>query len=212
MKNQYKLSLFLLGFVFLLAGCGKKIYKTSTSFEQSITYSRKLVAILPFEVSSQDDTAIDEAAYKNREQAYLVQKEMSSAFVYQFSRKRYNIDFQDIDKTNEILRSNRITYEELQTRDRTQICRLLRVDAIISGVIRSSAPLLDGNTQTVIGINPQRKFPNPTTFTININEQSEGKLVWNYTYDTPSIVGNKIQALTSDVMGDVAAKFPYRKK
>lgn len=211
MENRYNLVGFFLSLVFLFTGCSPKVYESKTAFEESLEYSRKLVAILPLEISAAGDTALNEAMYTNRQHAYTAQTMMYNTLLDEFGRKKYNVDFQDINKTNAILRSNQISYEELITRDKAALCRLLRVDAVLSGYIRSSAPLLEDDAEKVIGIDPVRPFSNPSTAVLTLHEQAEGKLVWRHDYKTSTVVGNKLKSVVSDVMKKVSSQFPRKK-
>jgi len=213
MKRGYTLSIILLGFVVFFIGCGQKIYKTQSNFEKTIIHTQKTVAVLPFRVSSYEDQLGDEnTMYQNKTMGYIAQTRVSVALLDQFAKKRYNIEFQDINKTNARLRDSHISYEELLTRDKSEICRLLGVDAVISGTVRSTITLADGVASALPGVDLRYGFPNRSEVSFTIHDQEDGQLLWQYDYKTATVVGNNIQALMAVTMRNVTARFPYKKK
>ena len=87
---------------------------------------------------------------------------------------------------------------------------MLGVDAIIWGDIHTSKPLIDESETTEKS--SRKQIQNKTNASLKIYGQRDGQLVWNYNYDTPSVVGNNVQSLVRAMMRNVSLQFPYKKK
>jgi hypothetical protein len=214
MKHIGKLSIFFLGLAALIAGCGPKVYKGKPGFETTIVRGHELLAVLPFKISvdnkSSDQINTESQDLSNKALGYTAQKNTYISFLDQFGKKKYNVEFQDAAQTNELLRKSHIQYDELESHDKSELCILLGVDAIVWGDIHSANPLLDESETTAS--NSRKKIPNKTKASIQIYGQRDGQQVWSYNYETPSVVGNNIQSVIRALMTDISSQFPYKKK
>src|SRR4051794_29000479 len=99
--------------------CGPKIYK-SEEFE-SVTTKHKIVAILPADVNIklrpvEAKKLTPEDMLKNEETTGLsIQDKMYSWFLRRSDSYHYTVKFQDISKTNALLKTANISYADLRT-------------------------------------------------------------------------------------------------
>ncbi|MFN8329900.1 MAG: hypothetical protein U0T81_01550 [Saprospiraceae bacterium] len=68
---------------------------------------------------------------------YDGKSQVYSEFLKRSSKDNYTVKFQDIDKTNAILKKNNISYDGLGEKQKSELCKLLSVDAIISGNVKN---------------------------------------------------------------------------
>ena len=142
-----KIYLFFFMAALLLTSCGPQIYQAKT-FDQ-VKSEHRTIAILPFDATTKfrklpkgmTEETIRES---NKSTGYAVQGHSYSYFLRQYSRNKYTIEFQDIDKTNALLSKAGISYEDLNTMDKAEICEILNVDCVISGKVTMSKPMSDG--------------------------------------------------------------------
>ena len=214
MGQQYKFSMLFLGLILFLISCGPAAYRGKSNFETTIIKGRKTLAVLPFNIVTEskpiDGIASQSQEYSNRQLGYTTQKNVYLSCLDQFGKKKYNVSFQDILYTGEILRKNHIQYEDIPLQDKAELCNMLGVDGVIIGDIHSATPLLD-ESETKPD-NQRRPIPNKTNASLKIYDQRDVQLVWDYNYATPNVIGNNVQSITKAIMENISLKFPYKKK
>ena len=215
MKHTCKFSILFLGLAIFFTNCGSKVYQGKAGFETTIVRGHAALAVLPFKISvdskqSPDQINTESQDLSNKSLGYTAQKNAYISFLDQFGKQKYNVEFQDMDQTNALLRKNHIQYDELESHDKSELCILLGVDAIIWGDIHTSKPLIEESETTEK--NSRKQIPNKTNASLKIYGQRDGQLVWSYNYDTPSVVGNNVQSLVRAMMRNVSLQFPYKKK
>src|SRR5512139_1695197 len=118
MKNIFSSAILSL----LLLSCGPKIY-TSSNFSSALA-KHKTVAILPAEVTMQVRPAeakkmtqeqLDDLATKT---GYDIQEKMYGWLLRKSNKYSYTVKFQDVTKTNSLLKQAGISYTDLKTTDR----------------------------------------------------------------------------------------------
>lgn len=206
----------IVSLLLLISACGPKIYK-SAEFDD-VTAKHKLVAILPAEVSislrpnaAKKMTAED--IEKNRQSTgYAIQDKMYSWFLRRSDKFKYTVKFQDVSKTNSILKDAGISYADLRDKSKESIAKLLGVDAVISNVTRMDKPMSEGVAVAIGVLIGSWGSTNNVTTTINIHEAKQGDLIWKYDYVTQGSVGSSPENLVNALMRNASRKFPYNEK
>jgi hypothetical protein len=210
-----KLSLVLLTIsLFVMSSCGPQIYKAAT-FEQ-VRESQKQLAILPFDATLDTKRlpkgiTAETVAASNKSTGYSVQSSCYSFFLKEMSKNRYTIDFQDIDKTNSILTKAGISYEDIATKDKAELCQLLGVDGVISGKILMSKPMSEGAAIAVGILVGAWGATNKTDVSMTIHDKKDSKLLWKYDYLAQGSVGSSPEQLARALMRNVSKRFPYKR-
>jgi len=193
-----------------ITGCGPTIYK-STSFD-SEKNKVKTIAILPFNTTIDSKrlpkgVTIETLKESQEKTGYDVQSNVYSAFLHRSNE--YTVQFQDIDKTNSLLKKANISYEDIFLKDKAEICSLLGVDAVISGRITMSKPMSEGAAVAVGLLVGAWGATNKTDVALTIH-QNKGDLVWKYDYAASGSVGSSAESLAKGLMKNVSKKFPYK--
>lgn len=194
--------------------CGPQIY-TSASFQEA-KEKHKTVAIVPFDVLIESrklpkGVTVEMIQQQQRDYGYGLQGDVYGYFLKQLSKDRYTVNFQDVDKTNALLSEAGITYYNLKTTSRDEICRILGVDAIISGKAVMTKPMSDG-AAIAVGLLVGAWGPtNSVNTSITIHEGQKGDLLWKYDYAASGSIGSSRQSLSNALMKNSSKKFPYRK-
>ncbi len=148
---------------------------------------------------------------QQRDYGYGIQSDVYGYLLKQMSKDKYTVNFQDVSKTNSILSSYGISYEELRLKSKDEICQLLGVDAVVSGKATMSKPMSDGAAIAVGLLVGAWGSTNSVNTTITIHEGNAGDLMWKYDYAASGSVGSNRQSLTNALMRNSSKKFPYKK-
>jgi hypothetical protein len=211
-----KLTLVLSCLVMLVTSCGPKIYK-STEFE-TVATKHKIVAILPADVSiklrpNEAKKVTTEEMKKNEEMTGLsIQDKMYSWLLRRSESAQYTVKFQDVSKTNSLLKAANIGYESLRTTSKDELAKLLGVDAVISSTVRMDKPMSEGAAVAVGLLVGAWGSTNNAFTTINIHEAKQGDLIWKYDYQASGSVGSSPDNLVNALMRNASRKFPYNGK
>ena len=208
-----KLLLFSL-ICFTLVSCGPQIYK-ATSFSE-VSANHEVVAILPFDVTIESrrlpkGVTVEMVQDQQRDYGYGIQGDVYGYLLREMSKDRYTVRFQDVSKTNALLTDAGISDKALRLKSKDELCKLLGVDAVISGQAIMSKPMSDGAAIAVGLLVGAWGSTNTVNTTITIHEAAAGELMWKYDYVASGSVGSSRQALTNALMRNSSKKFPYRK-
>ena len=213
MKIQITLILFT---SLVLASCGPKIYK-STEFDTALA-RHKTVAILPADVSTRlrpneaKKVTAEQLAEMNEKTGFAIQDKMYSWFLRRSDKYQYTVTFQDVTRTNALLKQAGIGYNDLAAKDRTELAKLLGVDAVLQDRTSMDKPMSDGAAVAVGVIFGMWGSTNSVQTTINIHDGNTGNLLWKYDYQAQGSVGSSAENLVNALMRNASKKFPYSVK
>lgn len=212
--KKYLLQIVLIAFVF--ASCGPKIYKSS-AFDAALT-KHKTVAILPADVSTRlrpneaKKVTVEQLNDINEKTGFAIQDKMYSWFLRRSDKYQYTVTFQDITRTNALLKQAGISYNDLATKDRTELSKLLGVDAVLQNRTSLDKPMSDGAAVAVGVIFGVWGNTNSAQTTINIHDGKSGNLLWKYDYEAAGSIGSSADKLVNALMKNASKKFPYSTK
>ena len=178
---------FLLALICLFAaGCGPKIYK-SQNFSEALA-RHKTVAILPAEVTIQlrpneaKKVTADQLNDMANKTAYDIQDKMYGWFLRRGDKFHYTVTFQDVNKTNGKLKDAGIKYEDLRTKDRAELAKILGVDAVMQGKTVSEKPMSEGAAVAVGVLFGAWGSTNTVQGHYQYSRWKSGELLWKYDY------------------------------
>jgi len=174
----------------------------------------KTVAILPFETAityKRPPKNYDSSANKNEE--LNIAKDLQQSMYTYLLRKadKYSVSFQDVDRTNALLKSKGI-YTKLDEITQDSICKVLGVDAVVkcrysyektaseAGAIAKT--LLFGSLGSKTGSG---------ALTMQIYNGRDGDLLWRFYKAMDDNVMSSTDALMERMMRKVSRNFPYEK-
>jgi|SRR5436190_9844625 len=200
-------------FCFFIAGCGPKIY-TSSNFSSALS-RHKTVAILPAEVTIQlrpnesKKLTAEQLMDLQNKTAYDIQDKMYGWFLRRGDKFHYTVTFQDINKTNAKLKDAGIAYDDLKSKDRADLAKILGVDAVMQGKTVSEKPMSEGAAVAVGVLFGAWGNTNKVQTAINIHDGKSGELLWKYDYEAAGSVGSSTTRLVDALMRNATKKFPY---
>ena len=208
--------IFSLLIIATLAGCGPKIYK-SNEFDAALA-KHKTVAILPADVTTTlrpneaKKVSAEQLQDINEKTGFAIQDKMYSWFLRRSDKFAYTVTFQDVTRTNALLKQAGISYNDLAAKDRTEFAKLLGVDAVLQNRSSMEKPMSDGAAIAVGVIFGAWGNTNNVQTTINIHDGKSGNLLWKYDYQASGSVGSSATNLVNALMRNASKKFPYSAK
>ena len=199
-------------FIGTLSACGPTIYKAN-NFD-STKSKIKTLAIIPFDVSIDGKrlpkgTTPETLHESLKKTGYDIQ---GDAYTWLLQRqKRYSVTFQDVDQTNVLLNKAGINYENLNQQSKGDLCKLLNVDAVISGKAVLSRPISEGAAVALGILVGSWGSTNSATTTLTVHDTTSN-LLWKYDYQASGTIGSSAKNLTYGLMRNASKKFPYKKE
>jgi hypothetical protein len=192
---------------------GQKQIFQSPKFKTEIA-KHKIVAILPFNVSitykKQPKNYSEEG---NIEQEKNLSKSIqTSMFTYLLKKGRnYTVDFQDVEKTNILLKKAGI-YDKLGEVTKDEIAKVLGVDAVISGDFKTEQTKSEAAAIAMVVLTSG--FGGKTgdgSLVMNVHNGTDGELLWRFTKTMDEGLGTSTDDLVEHMMRKVSRNFPYQK-
>lgn len=202
--------------ILFFTSCGPKIYKSS-EFDAAFA-KHKIVAILPADVSTHlrpneaKKLTPDQLADINEKTGYDIQDKMYSWFLRRSDKYHYTVTFQDVTKTNALLKQAGLSYKDIVSKDRADLAKLLGVDAVIQNRSSMEKPMSEGAAVALGLLVGVWGNTNNVQTTINIHDGKTGHLLWKYDYEAAGSIGSSTTKLVDALMRNAAKKFPYSAK
>lgn len=200
----------------LLFSCGPKIYK-STDFDAAFA-KHKTVAILPAEVTMQlrpneaKNVTPEQIQQLTERTGYDIQDKMYSWLLRRSEKFHYTVSFQDVSKTNSLLKQSGINYESLQKFDKSELAKILHVDAVMQDRARMEKPMSETASAILGVLVGVWGTTSRVETTINIHDGQSGNLLWKYDYEASGSIGTSSTELVDALMRNASKKFPYQAK
>ena len=194
-------------------GFGQKQIFESPKMKSEIA-KHKIVAILPFNVSiTYKKQPKNYSAEGNLEQEKNLSKSIqTSMFTYLLKKgKNYSVDFQDVEKTNVLLKKANM-YDKIGGFTKDEIAKALGVDAIISGDFKTEQSKSEAAAIALVVLTSG--FGGKTgdgSLVMNIHNGSDGELLWRFTKTMDEGLGTSTDDLVEKMMRKVSRNFPYQK-
>jgi len=203
----------LLGFLILaiiISGCAT-VYTASEL--QNHKEKHQVIAILPFDVTVSynklpNRVTVQQIEENEFEMGFVLQNQMYNRFLRKAGQ--YTVDFQDIDKTNMMLKRNKIDVRNLNEYSKDELARLLDVDVVISGRVLTTKPM---STGAALALGILFDFWGPTNtadVTVSLHDGKDSRLLWKFNHVYSGSVGSSAEELTNAMMRPISRKFPYR--
>jgi hypothetical protein len=174
----------------------------------------KTVAVLPFEVKlTYRKQPKNFSAEANRNQEISMSKSIQSSMYTFLLRKReeYTVSFQEVDRTNILLKKAGIA-DKLDEYTKDEIAKILGVDAVVSGVFENEQSKSEaGAIASAILFGGLGGKTGSGSLTMAINNGSNGELLWRFFKTMDDGIGTSTDDLVEKMMRKVSRNFPYQK-
>ena len=205
------LFLFVL-FVNLLCYSQKQIFE-SPQLTSTIKL-HKTVAILPFKVKisyKKQPKNFDAAA--NRELEVSRSKSIQSSMYTFLLRKRENftVDFQDVEKTNILLKKAGVS-DKLDEMTKDEVAKILGVDAVLGGMYEAEQTRTEaGAIVTAVLFGGLGGKTGSDSLTLTLNNGADGELLWRFFKTMSQDLMSSTDDIVDSMMRKVSRNFPYTK-
>lgn len=174
----------------------------------------KIVAILPFEAKitykKQPKNFSPEA---NKDQEKTMSKSIQSS-MYTFLLRRgkdYTVEFQDVDKTNILLKKAGMI-DKLDEFTKDELAKVLGVDAIIGGRFETEQSKSEaGAIASAILFGGLGGKTGTGSLTLTLNQGANGDLLWRFFKTMDDGITTSTDDLVERMMRKVSRNFPYTK-
>ncbi len=190
----------------------KDIYESSR-FNQ-LGMQHEVLAIVPFitQLELEQDVSENELKELAEREGHAVQNALETYFSIRKKRKKFNVDFQNVEETNAILNQNGVTYKNIDIYTVKELSKMLGVDGIISGSLDLNVLLSKGVAKDFNFLDYLRGDANYGRIGIKISDGSTGKLLWKYEKEITKKSGKNTTELIDKMMKAASRKFPYDKE
>ncbi|NQX41046.1 hypothetical protein SAMN05421820_107420 [Pedobacter steynii] len=181
---------------------------------QEAVKTHKLVAILPFEVKmtykkQPRDFDLETNREKEREKAYSIQSSIYTFLLRKASK--YTVEFQDVEKTNVLLKKAGMT-DKLGEFTKDEIAKALNVDAVIAGKFEAEQSKSEaGAIVTTVLFGGMGSKTGSGALTMMVNDGPSGDLLWRFFKSMNDDVFSSSDELIDRMMRKVSRNFPYTK-
>ncbi|WP_340202725.1 hypothetical protein [Ascidiimonas sp. W6] len=205
-------------FLFLLIT--SSVYSQKTIYEsvhfEKLSKEHKLIAIIPFiatlELDNEEyNVSREELKSLEKQEGLAVQNALESYFLKRKNKKKFQVEFQDVQNTNAILGRNNITLDNIDIYTTQELCEILKVDALVSGNLTLSTLISKGVPEVdfisiILGKSDFGRIA------VKISDGGSGKLLWKYEKIINRKSGKNTQSIIDIMMKTAARKFPYDKE
>lgn len=190
----------------------KNIYENRRFDELSANH--EVLAIIPFFADLDLKRNVDRNELRElaQKEGYAVQNALETYFSKRKKRKKFNVEFQNIEDTNAILAQNGITYENLDIHTVKDLCKILKVDGIISGNLNLNILLSKGVPTNFSLLDYFSGDANYGRIGVKVSDGDSGKLLWKYEKAITKKTGKNTTELIDRMMKLASRKFPYDKE
>lgn len=204
--------------MFLILGLGFSANAQKQIFESpkmaSEIKSHKIVAILPFNTKiTYKKQPKGFNAEANRDQEKTMSKSIQSS-MYTFllrKGKDYTVEFQDVDKTNILLKKADIA-DKLDEMTKDEIAKILGVDAVLGGSFETEQTKSEaGAIASAVLFGGFGGKTGTGTLTLTLNNGSTGDLLWRFFKTMDAGITSSTDDLVEQMMRKVSRNFPYTK-
>jgi len=193
--------------VLLLSSCAK-IFYSSDAF--TLANSHKTIAILPPSVSIAASKKTEAEAIKEQQitESLNFQKEMYAWMLKRKMQGRITQEIQDIQTTNAKL--EKAGYPDTPLTP-GEMCEILGVNGVMGSNYALSKPMSDGAAVAMVLLVGASGSTNEVRVSLNINDCSNKKLIWNYDHKFSGGLGSSPSRLVDGIMRKASKKMPYMK-
>lgn len=174
----------------------------------------KTIAILPFFVKfSFKKPPKNFSAEGNKAEEIKMSKSIQSSMYTYLLRKgdKYSFGFQDVDKTNIMLRKAGVI-EKLEDMTKDEIAKILGVDAVISGSFETEQTKSEaGAIATAVLLGAFGGKTGSGSLTMMLHNGSDGELLWRFFKTMDDNISTSTDDIVESMMRKVSRNFPYTK-
>ncbi|WP_461532985.1 hypothetical protein [Sinomicrobium sp.] len=205
--------LFILAFLTFSTGFAQKTIYESKHFDELST-DHKILAIVPFlttlHLQHSNNLSDQQMNQLKATEGYAVQEALESYFSQKGNKKNFRIEFQDIKNTNAILSKNGINLSNIDIYTTEELCKILDVDALISGNM-TLRKLISKGVESPSFFDVLSGESDYGRIAVKLSDGKTGKLLWKFEKTMNRKSGKNTRDIIESIMKKASRKFPYEK-
>ncbi len=180
-----------------------------------IAQSHKMVAILPFKAvvklrpKEMEKMTAEQMETLQRNEGLAVQSAMESYFLKRKEQHEIEVEFQSTTTTNALLSKNEIHAGNIDQYTPQELAKMLEVDAVIGGLFFTDKPMSEGASLALGLLVGFYGSTNSGKCTININNGTDGVLLWKYEKTLSRSLGSDTNTIINTMMRKASRQLPY---
>lgn len=178
------MKILLLIAVVLIQSCSPLLHVTTTENAKSIWQSHKRIAVVPLKVSSPDNYKLkskdlEKEMLNMQKLSFSIFKNINTVLNTQKGLSNLSVSLMPSDSVIQVLAKNNYTYSTLPEKNIHQLCRILNVDAVITGDVEFFAPELLPDFFN-LPTHPMGAGIEKAVVTVSIYDDSKAVPIWRY--------------------------------
>lgn len=181
----------------------------------TLAKDHKVVAILPFKTiiklrpKQMEKMTAEQFKQLQKDEGLAVQSAIHSYMLKRKEQHALQISFLDISTTNALLAKNNVTQENIEQFTPQELATMLKVDAVISGILSTDKPMSEGASVALGLLVGFYGSTNSGKCTININDGKTGELMWKYEKTLSRSLGSDTNTVINTMMRKASRQLPY---
>lgn len=181
----------------------------------SLARDHKKIAVVPFTVQlglrpkEREKLSNEQFMEMQQNEGLAAQSALVSWFLKKQNAQDYDLQFQDVKTTNALLLKAGMDLNDLNAYTPDELAKVLGVDAVMGGMVKTSKPLSDGASIAMGALIGFYGSTNAGNISITLNDAEAGDLLWKYDNDLSGSLGSDMDAIMDALMRRAAKKFPY---
>ena len=175
--------------------------------------SQKLVAIIPFDVKiSYRKQPKNFSVEANKAQEQSMSKSIQASMYTFLLRKSsdYTVEFQDVDKTNILLKKAGVL-DKLDETTKEELAKFLGVDAVIGGKFETEQTKTEaGAIASAVLFGGFGGKSGTGTMFLTINNGTDGELLWRFFKTMDDNIMSSTDDMVERMMRKISRNFPYK--
>ncbi len=182
-----------------------------------IAKTHKIIAVLPFSATislrpkQMKSVSVNKLRNMEKDEGYSIQNALQSWFLKRKMQGKTTIDVQEPTITNSLLKKKGITWQNLNNYTPVELGKLLKVDAIISGSLKSTKPMSEGASAALGLLVGFWGATNSGLINISVNDVKSGVLLWKYEKKLSGGLGSDMDNIINALMRKSTRRLAYMK-
>ena len=189
----------------------KQIFEADNLKE--VIAKHKKVAILPFNIAithRKQNEALN-AEFNRQQEETMSNSIQTSMYTFMLrKRKDYTVEFQDVEKTNILLKRAGVS-DKINDLTKDEIAKILGVDAVISGKFENEQTRTDKQARNNVMWLGTGGKTGSGTLTMVLNDGTSGEMIWRFYKTMDDNYRKSTDDLVESMMRKLSRNFPYEK-
>lgn len=181
----------------------------------TLANEHQTLAILPFDAivklrpKQMEQFTPEEFAKLQEDEGFAIQSALYGFFIRRKANGSFDIDFQDVSRTNALLTQHEITPANIKSYTKEELAKVLGVDAVVGGTLVTDKPMSEAASAVLGLLVGFYGTTNSGKCTVNIHDGETGELLFRYEKALARSLGSDTNTVINAMMRKASRKIPY---